>query len=495
MPYLLALVGAALAVLAFPPFGVWPLVVLGPALWLWGLRAVRRPALGAVSGLLFGVGFFSGLIWWISELGLIAVVPLVLVQALFPTLFGWALVRFGRGDSGWWWVTATGLWALVELVRARFPFGGFEWGAWGYALSDLAPARGAARWIGTSGLGLVVMAVAASLASFRRSASPPAFVPVAAAVAVAVAGALAPPFPDGLPVRVAVVQGSTPCPFQHCPDERRLTYLQHLELTRTIAAGSVDLVVWSEGSTGSANADPVNNPEVGEAIGSEAARIGAWILVGSDRPVSDTHWVNANVVFSPAGEIVGEYRKQHPVPFGEYIPARPLFAWIPALDQVPRDMIPGDGPVVFDLGGYRLGSVISFEGLFPRYARQNVRAGAELLVIATNQGSYGYTPASDQFIGITRMRSAETGVDVVHSAVTGRSVLLTDGGVLGERTGLATQEVLYGVVTARSSMRTLATRLGDTVAALAALGGVICAITRGAGARRQGSFGDDPQGE
>ena len=47
-------------------------------------------------------------------------------------------------------------------------------------------------------------------------------------------------------------------------------------------------------------------------------------------------------MFGPDGRIVGEYRKRHPVPFGEYIPARPLFEWIPALDQVPRDMIAGD---------------------------------------------------------------------------------------------------------------------------------------------------------
>lgn len=479
MPVLLTVTGAALAVLAFPPVGWWPLVVVGPALWLHGLRAVRHPGRAAAFGFGFGLVFYGGLIWWISELGLIAVIPLVIVQAAFPAAFAAALVRWARPRDDWWWLVAAGLWALAELVRARFPFGGFEWGAWGYALSDVAAARGAARWIGTSGLTVGVMAAAAGLATVSRRPhrwSP--YVPVGILAIVFVAGALAPPFPDGTPVRVAVVQGSTPCPFEHCPDERRLTYLQHLALTRTIEAGSVDLVVWSEGSTGSHNADPVNNPEVGEAIGAEAARIGAWMLVGSDRPVSATHWVNANVVFSPDGVIVGEYRKQRPVPFGEYIPARPLFEWIPALDQVPRDMIPGDGPVVFDLGGYRLGSVISFEGLFPRFARQHVRAGAELLVVATNQGSYGFTPASDQFIGITRMRSAETGMDVIHSAVTGKSVIITDGGVLGEGTSLASQEVLYGEVQGLPGVETAYVRVADVVPLLSILLGIGAAAIR-----------------
>ena len=81
-------------------------------------------------------------------------------------------------------------------------------------------------------------------------------------------------------------------------------------------------------------------PTLGTAIAEEARRIGAWFLVGSDRPLSETQWENVNIVFNPEGEIVGEYQKQHPVPFGEYIPFRPLFDWIPELDQVPRDMIP-----------------------------------------------------------------------------------------------------------------------------------------------------------
>ncbi|MFP3916140.1 MAG: apolipoprotein N-acyltransferase, partial [Actinomycetota bacterium] len=401
----------------------------------------------------------GGLIWWISRLGLVAVAPLVLSQAAYSALFGWVMVRWVPQGSIRW-VGAAGLWALTEFVRYRFPVGGFEWGAWGYALSDVGAARAAARWIGTSGLTVLSMGAAAGLATLRTRAAVPAVGVLGLALAV---GAALPPLPGGPPVPVAVVQGSTPCPFEHCPNERFQTYRQHLDLTRDIEAGSVDLVVWSEGSTGSFDADPVNAPEVGEAIGAEAERIGAWMVVGGDRPVSETRWINANVVFSPDGEIVGEYRKQHPVPFGEYIPARPLFEWVPALDQVPRDMIPGEGPHVFALEGYDLGTVISFEGNFSRYPRRTARAGADLLVVATNEGSYGLTPAADQFIGMTRMRSAETGLDVVHAAVTGKSVVITDGGKLGEITGLGTREILYGEVQARSDVQTVYVRYGDWV--------------------------------
>jgi apolipoprotein N-acyltransferase len=289
-----------------------------------------------------------------------------------------------------------------------------------------------------------------------------------AALAV-VGGAIAPAVSDGEPVRVAIVQASTPCPQQRCAGERAAIYETSLELTRGLEAGSVDLVVWPEGSTGF-SVDPVLDPEIAAEMGAEAERLGAALLAGGDRPLSDTEWTNANVVFDASGNIVGEYPKRHPVPFGEYVPFRPLFAWIPDLSRVPRDMIRGSEPVIFDEGFGPFGSVISFESSFSRYARDTVNQGADLIIVATSQASYPFSNASDQLIGMTRMRSAELGVDVVHSAVTGKSTLITDGGVIGDTTDLVTAEVLTGTVEMRASGRTLYAVFGDWLALLVAVG-------------------------
>jgi apolipoprotein N-acyltransferase len=441
---LIAGVGAVLSVLAFPPFGPGWLVVPGMTLFLYALRRSSTPMTGLAAGAAYGLVFFAGLMWWLSELGLIAAVPLMVVQGAFYALYGWWLACHAARAAWWWYGLAVGGWALIELVRYRFPVGGLEWGAAGYALSDLAWGRAGAGWIGVSGLTVGVVVLAAALALIReqwRAILVPVGLVLVVGLAATLGGAEA---PVAEPFRVAIVQGSTPCPFEHCTDERLGTFNQHLALTETLQPGEADLVVWSEGSTGSTNADPVLNEEIGEAIAAQARRLGAWFLVGSDRPVDEETWVNANVVFDPDGRIVGEYRKQHPVPFGEYIPFRPLFEWIPALDAVPRDMIPGDGPVVFDMGARQTGSVISFEGGFARYPRQNVVAGADLIVVATNEGSYGTTPASDQFIGMTRMRAAELGVTVVHAAVTGKSTVISADGVFDRTTGLGTQEIFFG---------------------------------------------------
>jgi apolipoprotein N-acyltransferase len=360
----------------------------------------------------------------------------------------------------------------MELIRYHFPVGGLEWGAAGYAMSDNLVTRLPAAAVGTSGLTVLVVLIAGLLASTLTRRWDHrllwSLVIVVAALVATVPSTLG--YEDAPDLRVAIVQGSTPCPFEHCPPNERLrTYEQHLELTRTIPPGSVDLVVWSEGSTGSTNADPVLNDDIGQAIADEAVRIGAAMLIGGDRVVSDSEWINANVYFNDEGEILGEYRKQHPVPFGEYVPLRPLFEWIPALDRVPRDMIPGDGPVVFE---ETVGSVISFEGGFSRYALETRRAGATVIVVATNEASYGpEAPTSDQFIGMTRMRAVELGVPVVHAAVTGKSTTTDRFGNFELTTALGTQEIFqagYG-----GSNSTIYTVTGDLFMYLVAITGIL----------------------
>jgi apolipoprotein N-acyltransferase len=472
-----ALVGGALSAIAFPRFGHGYLIVVGVGLVLWSVRNAPSRAIGFFSGGAYGISFFTILMWWSTELGLIALIPLVLFMAGWLGLFGWFVSGYAKASPGSWLLIAVGTWAAMELLRYHVPFSGLEWGGAGYALSAYAWIRLGAPLIGTSGWTVLVVAVAGVLvlAVTERQMRWWSW-SILAVPALVIAFVVFPTFFTsrnfGAGTQVAIVQGSTPCPFEKCPPNERLgTFQQHLELTRTIPAGAVDLVVWAEGSTGSVNADPVLNEEIGEAIGDEARRIGAWFLVGADRPISESEWVNANVVFNDQGEIVGEYRKQQGVPFGEYIPFRPLFDWIPDLAQVPRDMVPGEGPVVFDFPDFTLGSVISFEGSFARYSRQHVEEGAHVIVVATNEGSYGFTAVSDQLIGMTRMRAAELGVPVIHAAVTGKSVFIdADGKFTSDTTGLGTSEILYGVV--HPGGPTLYARWGDWVMYLTVIGGL-----------------------
>jgi apolipoprotein N-acyltransferase len=469
---LLTLGGVALSVLAFPPFGPGLLILPGIVLFLVALRTCATRLQGLWIGSFYGLAFFGGLMWWLGLLDPLALI-LVPVQAAFLAMYGWWLAGRREAEPVRWLLSAVGGWALMEVIRYRFPVGGQEWGAAGYAVSDNL-VRLWASVVGTSGLTVIIVLLAA-IATLALTREWDSRIRWAGLVPIAVMVATVPSIMtryDAGPFPVAIVQGSTPCPFEDCPPNERLrTYQQHLALTETIEPGAVELVVWPESSTGSTNADPVLNDDIREAIAEQARRIGAAILVGGDRIVNDGEFVNANVFFDSDGQIEGEYRKQHPVPFGEYIPARPLFEWIPTLDQVPRDMIPGDGPVVFGAGAIQLGSVISWEGGFSRYALQHRRAGADALAVTTNKASYGPdAPTSDQFIGMTRMRAVELGIPVVHAAVTGKSTVIDYQGSFDATTETGESVIFYG--DAGSSTSTIYSTIGDSLMFLAALLGV-----------------------
>jgi apolipoprotein N-acyltransferase len=160
------------------------------------------------------------------------------------------------------------------------------------------------------------------------------------------------------------------------------------------------------------------------------------------------------------------------VPFGEYVPLRGLLGFVPQLDQVPRDMIIGEEPVVFPTDFGTVGSVISFEGAFARSMRSVARAGAETMVIATNESSFGYSPASDQLIGLARVNAAAIGFDTALGAITGKSTFITGDGSVGQTTELFEESVLYGSVQFNVGAQTIWVRFGDWLALLAVLAAV-----------------------
>ncbi|MCZ6455810.1 MAG: hypothetical protein O6650_01010, partial [Actinobacteria bacterium] len=104
----LGIAGAVVSVLAFPPFGPGWLIVIGITLFLLGLRLASSHLHGLLVGTVYGLAFFGGLIWWISELGLVALVPLCLLQAAFPAAYGWWLSNYNDRPPGVWLVLAVG---------------------------------------------------------------------------------------------------------------------------------------------------------------------------------------------------------------------------------------------------------------------------------------------------------------------------------------------------------------------------------------------------
>ncbi|PWR13866.1 apolipoprotein N-acyltransferase, partial [Micromonospora acroterricola] len=153
-------VAAGLALLlAFPPYGVWPLAPVGVAL-LAAAAHRRRIRAGAGLGFLTGVALFAPLLAWTNlHTGYLPWVLLSLLQAGYLALLGaataWVSPLADRGR--WAWPALTGLlWVGQEALRDRTPFGGFPWGRLAFS-QDSSPLL---RLAALGGAPLVTFAVA-----------------------------------------------------------------------------------------------------------------------------------------------------------------------------------------------------------------------------------------------------------------------------------------------------------------------------------------------
>ncbi|MET8094744.1 apolipoprotein N-acyltransferase [Micromonospora sp. NPDC005220] len=153
-------VAAGLALLvAFPPYGVWPLAPVGVAL-LAAAAHRRRLRAGAGLGFLTGVAFFAPLLAWTNlHTGYLPWVLLSLLQAGYLALLGAATAWVSplADRSRWAWPALTGLlWVGQEALRDRTPFGGFPWGRLAFS-QDTSPLL---RLAALGGAPLVTFAVA-----------------------------------------------------------------------------------------------------------------------------------------------------------------------------------------------------------------------------------------------------------------------------------------------------------------------------------------------
>ena len=163
---LLVFIAGALLPLAFAPFGLWPLAILLPVvlLWSWDNATPRR---AAVRGGLFGLGLFGFGIYWIyislhdygnapAPFAALATLLVVLLMALYPTVAGWLLVRWGPLPGLLRWVLAfPALWTLLDWMRSWL-FTGFPWLALGYSQTD-TPLGQLAPYLGVFGVGWAVL--------------------------------------------------------------------------------------------------------------------------------------------------------------------------------------------------------------------------------------------------------------------------------------------------------------------------------------------------
>jgi apolipoprotein N-acyltransferase len=455
---------------ALPPWGWWPLAPVGIALWLFLLRGRSVRGRFAV-GWLVGVGWFAPSTLWILQLTPPGYVAGVLL--FWGPLMG--LVAAACPPDRRRYLVLPALLTLTTWALAHAPFGGVP-------LSELAmsqtraPLLPVARVGGGLMLTGAVAALGSALALTVARRTRPALGILAAIVALAVAGVVWPTGAPGVTERVVGVQGGGPQGTRFQSGQAPIVFRRHLELTREID-GPVDLVVWPENAI-NVDGDFEDHPWR-DLIAAEAERIGAPIMVGVVADAGPERFVNYVVVVNPDGTLVDRYDKERRVPFGEYVPLRPVVEPIGGAALPPRDQIPGNelregNHAVVQTSAGPIAVAISWEIFFSRRVREGVREGGQILTNPTNGASYWLTIVQSQQVAATQLRAVEAGRWTLQISPTGFSAFVSPSGDVSQRTSVS-ERALLAADLPRSTRTTPARALGDVPALLVAAGALVVA--------------------
>ncbi len=433
-----------LLALSRPPadVGLLALVALVPLFWSW---RGATPRVAALLAFVAGCVYYGLLVSWAWYFGAIAVFPFVAILSAYWAVAGATIARFARGGRQNPLLLAA-VWVLAEALVARWPFGGFSWGEVGYALHDLAPARSLAALGGLPLVSFAVVAVNAAVLELvmgvnRRFAA-------ATLAGVMLVGGLGSAFalrPTATGhLRIAILQGND-LNRELTDAELKARYLprSHFALARQLS-GRYDLVIFPESSLDS---DPRTDSWLESNLASTATRLHSAVLANALADAPDGRALNQDLLYGPDGRLLATYAKRHLVPFGEFVPFRHELRFVTELKKIPRDFAPGGKPGLATVSGHRIETVICFESAFGYQIRPLVKAGAQVIVLSTNNRSYERSANSAQHVAIGQMRAAETGRPVVQAAISGISALIDAHGRVVTRTRLFDRTIVTATVT------------------------------------------------
>lgn len=285
---------------------------------------------------------------------------------------------------------------------------------------------------------------------------------------------------------VGIVQPAIPQAVKWDPAEAR-GILETLETeTRAVAAAEPDLLLWPEATTPLAVKGDEGMQAWTERLASRAGRpllLGSVAFEGAGE--EGARWWNGVFLATPQGGVAAEfYAKRHLVPFGEYVPMRPVLGWLEKVVPVGGDFAEGDGPglITLPLGkgwaerenASRVGALICYEDIFPSLARASVAAGAEVLIVQTNNGWFGEGAAAYQHAAHSVLRAVETRRPVLRAGNSGWSGWIDECGAIR---AVLTKDAETGVIRTEPAERGGASKGAGTVYFR---GGATLAVTRDA---------------
>ncbi|WP_074204889.1 apolipoprotein N-acyltransferase [Parasphingorhabdus marina] len=499
-PYWLSLLAGGLSATGFAPLDLWPVTLLCLALWMAVVLQADSRRTAALSGWLFGVGHFVVGLNWIARaftyqsampewLGYFAVVALSLYLAVYPALTALGAWWLGKKHPVALMLAFAGFWIFTEWLRS-WVFSGFIWNPLGSVLLPLGQLPFLTKYVGSYGLSAIaVIAAAALLLAFRsqwKLALPTALVLAVPSVITkdSVFYTPGPPAdrPDIIVVQPNIGQQDKWQAGYEAENLRKLASLTVREDDRP------RLLFWPEAAIPDYLEDGYprryyrHRPEFVRQQLASLMKPGDMLLLGGLKLEFDEAGERAigarNSVFAmdATGELTGRYDKNHLVPYGEYLPMRPVLTAIGLSRLVPGDFDfwPGPGPQTLDLGEFgKAGLQICYEIIFSgRVVDQSSRP--DFIFNPSNDAWFGdWGPP--QHLAQARLRAIEEGLPVIRSTPTGISAVINANGIVEHQVAMGVAGKIDAPLPS-SARPTLFSRHGNILALGLALFLLICAI-------------------
>ena len=440
----MAAIAGLLASLAFPPLCLWGLAWVALAPLLLAMAHCHRRRQAAALAYLYGLTTWAACVPWIgvtvvvwtrSAVGWAAWALLCAIQSLWYAAWGgltWSMCRRGGLNAAF---GLAGSWTVMEWARTLGPLA-MPWCFLSHTLYGATPLLQAAS-LGGAGLltfciALVNAAALAALhpsenAAFRRA--PAIGAPLVVAACTLATGWLIAALMDASPghslpaVRITAMQpnvGTNPLG----PAEREALRSAIADLATRAARERPLIVAWPEST-----ADDLAGDKEENALFARVARTTkAWQIVGSGGSSADGRPTNSAFALNPRGEVVARYDKRQLVPFGEWTPARSLFAPADRWFRFVEDNAAGTDDRPLDVGGLRVGPLICYESVFPSLVRRSAARGASVLLNLTNDSWAGRSASLEQHLAMTVLRAVEVRRPVVIAGLTGPTACVVSDG-------------------------------------------------------------------
>ncbi|MEW6078474.1 MAG: apolipoprotein N-acyltransferase [Thermodesulfobacteriota bacterium] len=492
---LLACLAALLYVLAFPRIGLWILAWV-QAVPLWHAISRTGAKKSFLLGWLYGALLSIGISYWVffalneySHAGfLVSLVFLLAVNGAFIGLFfavySAAANRVLRlcpspiiRAAG-----LAGLWVVMEYGRACL-LGGMPWCLLGHSQHKALRLIQAADIAGVYGLSFLIVFTGSLLYSAltclpdKRMALGRLLPALAAVIAVVVYGSIRlgqyPPQPQeadaGASALVAVIQGNTAQDEKWKRKNSGDIVSRYLRMTEAALASGARLVIWPETA--------IATYYLQDKLPAEMMRLlrtyNAGLITGGPRYTGRKgSYTFYNTVYYIDGNGIKTFHdKLHLLPFGEFFP----LGFMDVLNlryAGPRQYTAGTTYTLFDTAAGACGSLVCFEVIYPRYAREFVNQGADFLVNISNDSWFGPTSAHYQHFAMAVFRSVECRRPLARSANTGISGFIDASGRIVSRLPVFTEDIsLYRLPLEKRT--TFYCRFGDVFAWLCFLTGFV----------------------